>query len=233
MAVYDLEEQEQIAALRGWWKQYGGWASGILLVVALGWLGWYGWQTYLKSQNAEASRIFLVLQQASTQQDTNRVKQAAGELVNQYPRSQFSALGALLAANTLDAAGDTKSAEAQLSWVAENGKDALRGIARLRLAGIQMDQKDYDGALKTLSETAPAGFAARYDAARGDVYAAQGKIVEARASYDAALKNLEPNPKADGKDPTPNSEFAGSEPGQLLRRLVVEKRDALMAPTVK
>jgi predicted negative regulator of RcsB-dependent stress response len=229
MAVYDLEEQEQIAALRGWWKQYGGWASGILLVVALGWLGWYGWQSYLKSQNAEASRIFLVLQQASTQQDTNRVKQAAGELVNQYPRSQFSALGALLAANTLDAAGDAKSAEAQLNWVAENGKDALRGIARLRLAGIQMDQKDFDGALKTLSEKAPAGFAARYDAARGDVYAAQGKVTEARASYDAVLKNLE----AGGKDVTPDSEFAGSEPGQLLRRLVIEKRDALMAPAGK
>ena len=229
MAVYDLEEQEQIAALRGWWKQYGGWASGILLVVALGWLGWYGWQSYLKSQNAEASRIFLVLQQASTQQDTNRVKQAAGELVNQYPRSQFSALGALLAANTLDAAGDAKSAEAQLNWVAENGKDALRGIARLRLAGIQMDQKDFDGALKTLSEKAPAGFAARYDAARGDVYAAQSKPTEARASYDAALKNLE----AGGKDVTPDSEFAGSEPGQLLRRLVIEKRDALMAPAGK
>ena len=229
MAVYDLEEQEQIAALRGWWKQYGGWASGILLVVALGWLGWYGWQSYLKSQNAEASRIFLVLQQASTQQDTNRVKQAAGELANQYPRSQFSALGALLAANTLDAAGDAKSAEAQLNWVAENGKDALRGIARLRLAGIQMDQKDFDGALKTLSEKAPAGFAARYDAARGDVYAAQGKVTEARASYDAALKNLE----AGGKDVTPDSEFADSEPGQLLRRLVIEKRDALMAPAGK
>jgi len=223
MAVYDLEEQEQIAALRGWWKQYGGWASGILLVVALAWLGWYGWQSYLKSQNAEASRIFLVLQQASAQQDTARVKQAAGELVNQYPRSQFSALGALLAANTLDAAGDPKSAEAQLSWVAENGKEALRGVARLRLAGIQMDQKDYDGALKTLSDKAPAGFAARYDAARGDVYAAQGKVTEARASYDAALKNLE----VGGKDVTPNSEFAASEPGQLLRRLVVEKRGAL------
>jgi predicted negative regulator of RcsB-dependent stress response len=223
MAVYDLEEQEQIAALRGWWKQYGGWASGVLLIVALGWLGWYGWQSYLKSQNAEASRIFLVLQQASAQQDTARVKQAAGELVSQYPRSQFSALGALLAASTLDAAGDPKSAEAQLSWVASNGKEALRGIARLRLAGIQMDQKDYDGALKTLSDTAPAGFAARYDAARGDVYAAQGKPSDARASYDAALKNLE----VGGKDSTPNSEFAGSEPGQLLRRLVLEKRGAL------
>ncbi len=223
MAVYDLEEQEQIAALRGWWKQYGGWASGILLVIALGWLGWYGWQSYLKSQNAEASRIFLVLQQASAQQDTARVKQAAGELVSQYPSSQFSALGALLAANTLDAAGDPKSAEAQLSWVADNGKDALRGVARLRLAGIQMDQKDYDGALKTLSDKAPAGFAARYDAARGDVYAAQSKTTEARASYDAALKNLE----VGGKEVTPNAEFAASEPGQLLRRLVVEKRGAL------
>lgn len=223
MAVYDLEEQEQIAALRSWWKQYGGWATGLLLAIAMGWLGWYGWQTYLKTQNAEASRVFLVLQQASTQQNTSQVKQAAGELVNQYPRSQFASLGALLAATTLEAAGDPKSAEAQLVWVADNGKDALRGVARLRLAGIQMDQKDYDAALKTLSETAPAGFAARFDAARGDVYVAQGKLTEARASYDAALKNLD----AGGKDVTPNSEFAGSEPGQLLRRLVQEKRDAL------
>ncbi|MEN9901950.1 MAG: hypothetical protein RL651_614 [Pseudomonadota bacterium] len=223
MAVYDLEEQEQIAALRSWWKQYGGWATGLLLAIAMGWLGWYGWQTYLKTQNAEASRVFLVLQQASTQQNTSQVKQAAGELVNQYPRSQFASLGALLAATTLEAAGDPKSAEAQLVWVADNGKDALRGVARLRLAGIQMDQKDYDAALKTLSETAPAGFAARFDAARGDVYVAQGKLTEARASYDAALKNLD----AGGKDVTPNTEFAGSEPGQLLRRLVQEKRDAL------
>ena len=227
MAVYDLEEQEQIAALRGWWKQYGGWATGLLLAIAMGWLGWYGWQTYQKTQNAEASRIFLVLQQASSQQNTSQVKQAAGELVNQYPRSQFAALGALLAATTLEAAGDPKSAEAQLVWVADNGKDAVRGVARLRLAGIQMDQKDYDAALKTLSETAPAGFAARFDAARGDVYVAQGKLTEARASYDAALKNLE----AGGKDVTPNTEFAGSEPGQLLRRLVQEKRDALTNAT--
>jgi predicted negative regulator of RcsB-dependent stress response len=223
MAVYDLEEQEQIAALRSWWKQYGGWATGLVLAIAMGWLGWYGWQTYLKTQNAEASRVFLVLQQASAQQNTSQVKQAAGELVNQYPRSQFASLGALLAATTLEAAGDAKSAEAQLVWVAENGKDAVRGVARLRLAGVQMDQKDYDAALKTLSETAPAGFAARFDAARGDVYAAQGKLTEARGSYDAALKNLD----AGGKDITPNSEFAGSEPGQLLRRLVQEKRDAL------
>ena len=227
MAVYDLEEQEQIAALRSWWKQYGGWATGILLVVAMGWLGWYGWQSYLKSQNAEASRVFLVLQQASAQQNTSQVKQAAGELVNQYPRSQFASLGALLAATTLEAAGDSKSAEAQLIWVADNGKDALRGVARLRLAGIQMDQEDYDAALKTLSETPPAGFAARYDAARGDVYVALGKSTEARASYDAALKNLD----ASSKEVTPSSEFAGSEPGQLLRRLVVEKRDALTTVT--
>lgn len=223
MAVYDLEEQEQIAALRSWWKQYGGWAVGILLIIALGGLGWYGWQSYLKTQNAEASRVFLVLQQASAQQNTAQVKQAAGELVNQYPRSQFASLGALLAATTLEAAGDAKSAEAQLIWVADNAKDAVRGVARLRLAGIQMDQKDYDAALKTLSETAPPGFAARFDAARGDIYVAQGKLVEARASYDAALKNLDANTK----EVTPNSEFAGSEPGQLLRRLVVEKRDAL------
>lgn len=223
MAVFDLEEQEQIAALRSWWKQYGGWATGLVLAVAMGWLGWYGWQTYQKTQNADASRVFLVLQQASAQQNTSQVKQAAGELVNQYPRSQFASLGALLAASTLEAAGDSKSAEAQLAWVAENGKHAVRGTARLRLAGVQMDQKDYDAALKTLSETPPAGYAARYNAARGDAYVAQGKLNEARASYNAVLKDLE----VGGNEVTPNSEFAASEPGQLLRRLVNEKNDAL------
>lgn len=226
MAVYDLEEQEQIAALRGWWKQYGGWATGILLIVAMAALGWYGWQSYLKSQNAEASRIFLVLQQASTQQDTVKLKQAAGELVSQYPRSQFTALGAMLAADTLDAAGDIKGAESQLLWLADNGQDALRGIARLRLAGIQMDQNDAAGALKTLSDKPPAGFAARYEAARGDALAAQGKTNEARASYEAAIRSLDPA----GKDVTPDTEFASSEPGQLLRRLIIEKRDALSVP---
>lgn len=226
MAVYDLEEQEQIAALRGWWKQYGGWATGILVVVALAALGWYGWQSYQKSQNASASRIFLTLQQASTQQDSATVKQAAGELVAQYPRSQFTVMGALLAANTFSATGDIKSAEAQLSWVADHAKESLRGIARLRLAGLQLDQKNYDGALQTLADKPPVGFAARYDATRGDIYAAQGKVSEARASYDAALKTLD----VSGKDVMADSEFAGSEPGQLLRRLVVEKRDALVAP---
>ena len=223
MAVYDLEEQEQIAAIRGWWKQYGGWAIGIILIVAIAAMGWYGWQSYLKSQNAEASRVYLVLQQASAQQDTGRIKQAAGELVTKYPSSQFAALGALLAATSLQAAGDSKSAEAQLNWVAAEGSDAVRGIARLRLAGMQMDDKNFEGALKTLSETPPPGFAARYDAAKGDVYVAQGKLIEARASYDAALKLLAP----DMKEASPNAEFAGSEPGQLLRRLVIEKRDAL------
>lgn len=223
MAVYDLEEQEQIAALRGWWKQYGGWAIGILLIVVMAGLGWYGWQSYLKNQNAEASRIYLALQQASAQQDTGRIKQAAGELVTKYPSSQFAALGALLAATTLEAAGDSKSAEAQLNWVADHGKDAVRGVARLRLAGMQMDDKNLDGALKTLSDTPPPGFAARFDAAKGDIYVAQGKLTEARASYDAALKNL----TLGGKEVNPNTEFAGSEPGQLLRRLVIEKRDAL------
>ena len=86
-----------------------------------------------------------------------------------------------------------------------------------------MDDKNLDGALKTLSDAPPPGFAARFDAARGDIYVAQGKLIEARASYDAALKALEPA----AKDVSPNSEFASSEPGQLLRRLVIEKRDAL------
>ena len=36
MATYDLEEQEQIAELKAWWKQYGNLVAGVATVAALG-----------------------------------------------------------------------------------------------------------------------------------------------------------------------------------------------------
>lgn len=40
MAAFDLEEQEQISQIKGWWEQYGTLVTGLAVAVALASVGW-------------------------------------------------------------------------------------------------------------------------------------------------------------------------------------------------
>ncbi|WP_306604150.1 tetratricopeptide repeat protein [Azonexus sp.] len=190
MAHYDLEEQEQIDSLKTWWKMYGNLLTSLISAVALAVVGWQGWNWYQNNEAAKASSVFLVLEQAVQAGDAQRIKATAGELTEKFGRSGYAGLGALLAAKHSFDAGDLKTAKVQLAWVAENSKDELRDVARLRLAGVQLDEQAYDEALKQLNATPAPAFAARFLELKGDVLAAQGKKSEARASYQGALDKL-------------------------------------------
>ena len=87
--------------------------------------------------------------------------------------------------------GQADAAKASLGWVAENAQeDEYRSIARLRLAGLLLDAKQYDAALKALDAASAKEFAALVADRRGDVLLAQGKNDEARAAYQAAYKAM-------------------------------------------
>ena len=64
MAAYDLEEQEQLAEIKAWWKMYGNLVTGVLTALAIVVVGWQGWQWYQRSQATQASAIFAVLDDA-------------------------------------------------------------------------------------------------------------------------------------------------------------------------
>ncbi len=187
MAHYDLEEQEQIDSLKTWWKMYGNLVSWVLIVISVAGLGWQGWNWYQRNQTAQASAIYGVLEQAVAQRDAQKVKSAAGELAEKFGRTSYAALGALLAAKQSFEAGDLKTAKAQLAWAAENAKDEVRDIARLRLATVLLDEKSFDEALKQLEAAHAPAFAARFLELKGDILAIQGKKAEARSAYKAAL----------------------------------------------
>jgi len=60
---------------------------------------------------------------------------------------------------------------------------------------VQLDQKQYDAALRTLSGTHSDAFAFRFHDLRGDVLLAQGKQADARAAYQEAFSKMqEDNP---------------------------------------
>jgi predicted negative regulator of RcsB-dependent stress response len=91
---------------------------------------------------------------------------------------------------------DLKSAQTQLEWAAANSKEpAVKDLARLRLAGVQLDLQQYEAALKTLAGSHSDAFAFRFHDLKGDVLLAQGKTTDARAAYQAAFVEMqEDNP---------------------------------------
>ena len=226
MATYDLEEQEQIAELKAWWKQYGNLVTGIITAAALAALAWQGWNWYERQQTAQAAVVFASLQKAIASNDAQRIKTASGELADKYGRTAYAPLAALKTARVLVDAGDVKTARVQLAWVVEHGQDGLRDVARLRLAALMLDDKAYDEALKLLEGTPAAGFTARFADARGDVLAAQGKAGEARAAYQAALAALD---GADGGGKGRNS-LQDSQANAAYRESLQLKLDALGEP---
>ena len=226
MAAYDLEEQEQLAELKAWWKQNGNLLTGVVVAASIGVLAWQGWNWHERNQAAQASGVYSVLQRAALERDTQKTKAAAGELVEKFGRTAYAPLGALVAAKALYETGDVKSAKAQLAWVAENGKDELKDIGRLRLAAVLLDDKAYDEALKVLAASHGTGFDARYAELKGDVLTAQGKKPEAATAYKAALAKLDESAK-DGKGAKDANSMQSREANAPYREMLQQKLDSL------
>lgn len=199
MSTYDLEEQEQLAALKAWWKEHGGGIALAVTLVAGAIAAWNGWGWYQRSQAAQAAALYDTLQKAARGNDLKATQETAGSILENYPRSAYAPLAALVSAKVQFQAGDLKTARAQLQWVTEHAKsDEIRSIAALRLASVLLDDKDPDAALKALEGKPHPGFESLYAAQRGDILMVQNKRAEARVAYKAALEKAEAGPLREG-----------------------------------
>ncbi|MDR1062677.1 MAG: tetratricopeptide repeat protein [Azoarcus sp.] len=192
MAVYDLEEQEQIAQIKAWWEQYGNRTMTVLLAVAIGFAVWTGLRRYQDGNAVEAGRVYAELQQAAAVADAQRTRELAGRLIDKYDGTIQAQLGVLLSAKVHFQKNEFDNAFSQLEWAASKGKEpALRELARLRLATMLLQKGDFDGALSRLQPVPEGAWLARFEDLRGDVLAAQGKLGEARAAWRAALDTFD------------------------------------------
>ena len=221
MATYDLEEQEQLAEIKAWWKLYGNLVVNALTVAAVVVIAWQGWNWYQRSQSAQASMVYDVLQKAVYEKDAQRITAASGELLEKFGGSDYAALGALTAAKAMVDAGDGKTAKLKLLWVVEHSKHELRELARLRLVALLFDEKAYDEALKQLDGKVSPAFAVRFAESRGDVLSAQGKKAEAVTAYQTALSDLENADKAGDES------ASQSQSNVIYRDLLQQKIDSL------
>ena len=185
----DLEEQEQLAELKAWWKQYGNLVVLALLLAALLAAGWNAWRWYQRSQAAQASALYDTLAKAVGAGDAKALRDAGGALTESFPRTLYASMGALAAARFHFDRNELKSAKAQLQWVVDRSpSEEYREIARLRLASVLLDEKAYDEALKLLEAKPLDAYAAQFALLRGDVLLAKGQRDEAIAAYRLALE---------------------------------------------
>lgn len=192
MAHFDLEQQEQIDAIKTWWERYGNLVTIVVLVVALAVTGMSGWRWYQNRQTEGASLLYLAVQEGLQGNNQTRVREAATQLTDKYPGTGYAVLAALIAARLDFDGGDSKAARTRLEWAIANAKqDEIRDLARLRLAAVLVDDRDLVAAMRVLDAKHGTAFDALFLDLRADVLFAQGDTNAARNAYQSAFDKLE------------------------------------------
>jgi predicted negative regulator of RcsB-dependent stress response len=193
-----LDDEEQLEAIKRWWRQNGVQIVAAVVLVIGGWYGWQFWQDRQEQRAQEASLIYGELVGAVAQMDEepdaeslDRITHYASTLKELDSDSQYARYSGLILARLAVLEGDLDAAAGELEAVLEKaGDDPLGHIARLRLARVEAARDNGDRALALLDVDNPGEFRALYAEARGDILAGRGDTAAARAAYELALQNL-------------------------------------------
>lgn len=189
----DLEEQEQLDQIKHFWKRWGDLISWALIAVLLCYAAWNGWHWWQKRQAAQAAVLYGTVEQAAQQADLALLERSLTDIQGRFASATLTHHASLLAARTFEDKGQPDKAMAALRWVAEkSGDDALVALAWWRLAGLQLQAKDWAAAQSSLSgRKVPAAFQGLFDERLGDWAALQGQTEQAKTWYEKAWQAAE------------------------------------------
>lgn len=187
MDVYNTEEQ-QVEAIKGWWRRNGTAVSvGVILGLAA-LLGWRYYEGHQHNQRVEASDSYTQVMQGLVKPTTETIAQAQSFIDNNTD-SQYSVLAALQLAKIEVEKNNLDAAVTQLQWATQHtSDDTLLPLAQTRLARIFAQQGQFDKALSELQNVKAQGWQEQVDELRGDVLMAKGDQSGAREAYLAAQK---------------------------------------------
>jgi predicted negative regulator of RcsB-dependent stress response len=195
--IYDTEE-EQVAAIKRWWKENGastitGIIVGILLII-----GWNFWQSYTKDKATQASALYEKLLTNVEKENTETVQQISEKISAEYGSTAYSTYAALLLAKTKVKEGDLEAAKAIFEkQMKESDSVELRNVARIRLIRLLHSTGENEKGLQLIAEVNQAsaqGFSTSYDELKGDLYVALDRLGEARTAYQSALRSGNSSP---------------------------------------
>lgn len=189
MAHFNLDEQEQISKLKYFWRDYGKYIIGFLIIVIVAFVSSEIWSYKAKSDSKEAALIYAQLTDAISSNDNNKVYSITDKMETSFPKTEYTVFASLWAAKLAVDTKNTDKAISYINWVIKNAKDkSLVSVAKLRLADIYIDQKKIKEAVDITMEKVDTDFQALFYAKRGDLYLVTNDKAKAIDAYKAALQ---------------------------------------------
>jgi len=189
--IYETEE-EQVAALKDWWKANGSSViSGVVMAVII--VGsWNFWQSYQRDKIDQASNFYEQLMQADKANNKASVEKLSEKLNANFDSTAYAAYALLFQAKDKVEQKDLPAAQTLLEQAVTSSDDnEIKHVARTRLIRVLLAQGEYEQGLQVIANVNQAelgGFEAIYEELKGDLYVAMARIGEARTAYQAAVK---------------------------------------------
>lgn len=194
-------EEEQIAAIKEWWKNNG---NSILIAIAGAIAIAFGWKAYQSSvleAKSEASAMYEQLLAAATNvqiagvNESNGVEYLAGELKDKFDGTEYAIFASLFLAKEKAQAGDLEAAKSELNWALANTEDTrTQDIVSGRLARINSALGEHEAALALLTAKNE-DFKSDFLEIEGDIKLRMGQKEAAVEAYKAAYALVQNSPQ--------------------------------------
>ncbi len=188
MVDVTLSEEEQVEALKKWWKENGKSVVGGVVLGLAAVFGWQYWNQHQQQVAGQASMLFEQMNQSLTQGNLDVAAKQAEAISASFDGSAYDTFATLALARVKLEQGDQDAATALLRRVVEKGNTpSLQQIARLRLGRILVSAGDTDGAAAVVDAAPDDSFRGEFKALAGDIALARGDQAAARDAYLEAL----------------------------------------------
>ena len=188
MKEYETEEQ-QVEALKKWWKEN---STSLIVGLFVGVSALFGWRYYVDQNNVhavQASDLYMqVIQSVTLKSVDDKTIDINNKLINEYSDTPYAALSSLALAKSEYEKDNIVAAVAQIELAIKHASDDLiKQISSLRLVQLNIEQKKYDEAEALLNMPHDAAYDAQFEELKGDLYYAKGDAAQARMAYDKAI----------------------------------------------
>lgn len=190
MEVYATEDQ-QLEAIRKWFKENGKSIFWAIIVVVTLVLGYRYWQHHTKVVTEKASEYYTAMMLSESQEDMQTAKAKANTLIAEYDNTPYASLAALFLAKISVQEKALEAAEEKLQWVIGHSKiNEFKWVSKIRLARIYLAQEKHEKALALIDHEEPNGYLTLTEELKGDIFVAQNKFDLARLAYETAFKTV-------------------------------------------
>ncbi|WP_218761911.1 YfgM family protein [Vibrio parahaemolyticus] len=193
MELYDTEEQ-QVEAIKDWWKENG---KAVIIGAVVGLGGLFGWRYYQDTviQASETASQSYTTAMNTLQEKGVDAQSDVQAFIESNEVKEYSVLAALQLAKAQVEAKDFAAALEQLKWAQSNTKDAaLSPLISYRIARIETEMGNFDAANTELGKVTDTAWAGRIAELRGDIALRQGDKDAAYVAYTEAQQAVDASP---------------------------------------